>query len=129
MLNRTQREAVRLLFEMPEHRVVEELGIMPKTLTRWKGQKEFRAAMQTRSRETQESVERIISESFGHAASKVCELLASQAVTTKADLKVVIEMLKSGGFLQRWGKNTTQVGDLDSVIGRVLGADRAKDRI
>jgi hypothetical protein len=119
---------VRLLFEMPHHKVAEELGIRTETLRRWKGQKDFKAAMAARLRESQQDAERIVSESLAHAAAWVRELTVSNAQGKKPDLKVVTDMLKAGGVFEKVGKSDGAIESLDSVIARVVGENGAENR-
>jgi hypothetical protein len=129
LLRNRQTKAVRLLFEMPDHKVAEELGIRVDTLRRWKRQKEFRAAMLARSRESQESAERIMSESLSHAASRARDLLASEVDAKKPDLKVVIDLLKCSGILEKAGRSGSPKEDLHSIVSSVVGDNCAENEL
>jgi hypothetical protein len=100
MLHSRQKKAVRLLFEAPEDRVAEELGIRMDTLRRWKGMREFRSAMKAMSLETRESAVRIISRCLVHTAARIHEAVAGGPDgphSLKLDAKVMVDLLKASG--------------------------------
>ena len=127
MLNSKQRKAVRLLFEMPHYKVAEELGIRAETLRRWKGRKEFKAAMSARLLESQQDAERIVSESLANAAAWMRELTVRNVQGKRPDLKVVTDVLKSGGVFEKVGKSDSAIGGLDSVIAGIVGENCAEN--
>jgi hypothetical protein len=117
MLSNRQRKAVRLLFEMPDDQVAEELGIQTRTLRRWKGQREFIEAVVGKGRESQESIRRIASNVVIHGATRLREALVME--DRKADLKVLCDLVKSTGVLADILKSEEGGEELHVLLDRI----------
>jgi len=121
MLHSKQRRAIRLLFELPE-----ELGIRLDTLRRWKRKKEFASAMETVSAGNRQAVCRILSRGLAHAAARVSGLVevdADESQTGKLDSKMMVDMLKASGLLEKAAGEADEGDDpiaamLDDVAAR-----------
>lgn len=118
MLNKKQRKAVRLLYEMPDDRVAEELGVQMDTLRRWKGQKEFIEAMAAKARESQECIRRITADIVAHGAIRFRELLTSE--DSKVDPKILCDLVKASGALATVAKSDEGAQDLDAIMARIM---------
>ena len=122
MLNAIQEKAVRLLMELPEARVAEELGIRLITLRRWKGKKEFAEALRTAGREARDSAARILCNTLAHAAARVhaqVALRADDERSPRPDLKVLVDMFKASGALTSALDGSAQSEDLDDVLAEL----------
>jgi len=126
MLHSKQRKAIRLLFELPEEKVAEELEIRPGTLRRWKGKKEFASAVQAVSRDTRQAVCRILSRGLAHAASRVCGLVAvdaDESQTGKLDAKMMVDFLKASGLLEAAASEGGEGDGLAAVLAEIAAED------
>ena len=121
MLNATQKKAVRLLFELPEERVAETLGLRISTLRRWKGKAEFISAMQAISEETHQAASRITSRTLAHAAAQMFELVAVDAQGSRPDPKIMVDLLKAGGAIGAAGAQTEKGSPFGELIEKLAG--------
>jgi hypothetical protein len=129
MLNGKQRKAVRLLFEMPEDAVAEELGVRPETLRAWKADSEFAAEMRARDREAKESAARIISNTVAHAAARIYGMVVVSADggPAKLDVKALVDMLKGSGLLGAALKGNSDAERLENYIARIASKPEDAD--
>ncbi|MDO8684899.1 MAG: hypothetical protein Q7N50_15655 [Armatimonadota bacterium] len=129
MLNPKQRQAVRLLFEAPEEKVAEMLGVKLDTLRRWKGKREFIDAMQLAATETRQSATRILSNALAHAAERIHEMVAIGADTQplKPDAKVMVDMLKASGMLEAVLNDTGESESLASILAQLAQEEDEPD--
>jgi len=122
MLHSKQRRAIRLLFELPEEKVAEELGIRLDTLRRWKAKKEFVSGVEAVSAGNRQAVCRILSRGLAHAAARVCGMVAvdaDESPTGKLDSKIMVDMLKASGLLEAAAGEADEGDALAAVLAEI----------
>ena len=93
-MNARRRAAVELLLSHPDSTAAEMLGVRLSTLRKWMEMDDFAAALARRERDQAASLRRIARQSAVNAASALC---AGCSETSKADIKVLLEVLKASG--------------------------------
>lgn len=118
-----------MLFEAPEEKVAEMLGVKLDTLRRWKGKREFIDAMQLAATETRQSATRILSNALAHAAERIHEMVAIGADTQplKPDAKVMVDMLKASGMLEAVLNDTGESESLASILAQLAQEEDEPD--
>jgi hypothetical protein len=95
-MKRRVRTAVELLLCHPEATVAEMLGVRLCTLRGWMKTEAFREALDEREREQSACARRLARQAVVSSAVRLCQLASDP---TKADAKVLLDVLKASGSL------------------------------
>lgn len=117
-----QTSALDLLMSYPDSTVAEMLGVKVSTLTRWMSAPGFRAALREREREQKSSAARIARQAAINAASTLCQRVAD---STKADAKVLLEVLKASGAFDVEAVDPADA--LAEVLSRISSEDMSDE--
>ncbi|MCE5322053.1 hypothetical protein LLG46_01920 [bacterium] len=113
------RSAIELLMCHPDNMVAEMLGVKLPTLRGWMREDSFMEALREREKEQASESRRLARQAALNAASALCRMTSE---STKADGKVLLEILKASGAFE-----TPEVDPGEALAEIIRRASEDKD--
>lgn len=117
-MKRRLREAIEHLLCHPETTVAEMMGVRLSTLRGWMKTEGFIEALHSREQEQTRAARRLARQAVVNSAVRLCQLASD---STKADAKVLLDVLKASGALD------PDAEDPGAALAEVLRLSRSEE--